>query len=223
MTKQKKSIIVIFASVLVVGEIIGLILSFYNQMKMGNPAYFVFRAYTQDSNILSLFSALILLITTVKAIKSDSDISHKALVFRYVTTCLTTVTFLIVIVVLMPSKNPEVGGFMNNFIKGSLFFYHGFCPILALIMFLFMESGHNLKASNIFIALLPTFLYAIIWISLIAFNIVPDENAPYPFLRVHQQSVGTSVMWFCIILGVAAVVAIILYFIGREKIARNLP
>lgn len=218
MTKQKKIVIAILAAILFVCEIIGLVLSFYNQMvKMGYPAYYVFKAYTQDSNILSMFSALALLVAAIKATKTGNGISRKVLVFRYVTTCLTTVTFLIVVVVLMPNKNPEVGGFINNFFKGSLFFYHGFCPILALIMFLFIEGKYYLKASNVFLALFPTFLYAIIWISLVAFNIVPDEEAPYPFLRVHQQSIGTSIMWFCIILGVAFAVAVIFYFIDRKR------
>lgn len=218
MTKQKKTVIAVLAVILFVCEIIGLVLSFYNQMVIqGHPAYYVFKAYTQDSNILSMFSALALLIAAVKAIKNGTDISRKALLARYVTTCLTTVTFLIVVVVLMPNKNPEVGGFINNFFKGSLFFYHGFCPLLALAMFLFIEGKHYLKVSHIFLALLPTFLYAAIWISLVAFNIVPDEDAPYPFLRVHQQSIGTSVMWFCVIIGVAAVVAAVLYYIGRKK------
>lgn len=217
MSNQRKKVVAILAFVLLVAEIIGLIISVINQLKKGNPAYYVFKAYTQDSNILSMFSALVLLLAAVKAIKSGSEISHKALVFRYVTTCLTTVTFLIVVVVLMPNKDPEVGGFINNFFTGSLFWYHGFCPILAFIMFLFFEGKHDLKAKNIILAVIPTFLYAITWVSLVAFNIVPDEDAPYPFLRVHQQSVGTSVMWCCIILGVAAVVATVLYFIGREK------
>lgn len=164
-----------------------------------------------------MFSALVLLIAAVKAIKSESELSHKALVFRYVTTCLTTVTLLIVLVVLAPSNDPKTGGFVHNFFYGSLFWYHGFCPILALLMFLFFEGKHDLRAKNIILAIIPTFLYAITWVSLVAFNIVPDEDAPYPFLRVHQQSVGASVMWCCIILGVAAVVATVLYFIGREK------
>ena len=70
---------------------------------------------------------------------------------------------------------------------------------------------------TIFLGLLPTLLYTAVWISLIAFNIVPDDAAPYPFLKVHQQSVGTSVMWFCIVLGVASAVAVVLYFIGSKK------
>ena len=32
-----------------------------------------------------------------------------------------------------------------------------------------------------------------------------------------KKTVGTSIMWFCIIMGVATVVAVIFYFIGREK------
>lgn len=217
MTKQQKQLIAALSAMLFMGEVIGLIISVLNQLKKGNPWYYVFKAYTQDSNIISMFSAFVLLLATIKALRSESEISHKARVFRYVTTCLTTVTFLIVLVVLMPNKDPEVGGFMHNFFSGSLFWYHGFCPILALLMFLFFEGKHDLRAKNIILAIIPTFLYAIVWVSLVSFNIVPDEDAPYPFLRVHQQSVSTSVMWCCIILGVAAVVATVLFFIGREK------
>lgn len=68
MTRQKKTVIAVSAAILFVCEIIGLVLSFYNQMvKQGHPAYYVFKAYTQDSNILSMFSALALLIAAVVA------------------------------------------------------------------------------------------------------------------------------------------------------------
>ena len=217
MTKQQKQLIAALSAMLFMGEVFGLIISVLNQLKKGNPWYYVFKAYTQDSNILSMFSAFVLLLATIKALRSESEISHKALVFRYVTTCLTTVTLLIVLVVLAPSNDPDTGGFKHNFFSGSLFWYHGFCPILALLMFLFFEGKHDLRAKNIILAIIPTFLYAIVWVSLVSFYIVPDEDAPYPFLRVHQQSVSTSVMWCCIILGVAAVVATVLFFIGREK------
>lgn len=217
MTKHQKQLIAALSAMLFMGEVFGLIISVLNQLKKGNPWYYVFKAYTQDSNILSMFSALVLLIAAVKAIKSESELSHKALVFRYVTTCLTTVTLLIVLVVLAPSNDPDTGGFVHNFFYGSLFWYHGFCPILALLMFLFFEGKHDLRAKNIILAIIPTFLYAITWVSLVGFKIVKDKDAPYGFLHVHEQSVGTSVMWCCIILGVAAVVATVLFFIGREK------
>ena len=86
----------------------------------------------------------------------------------YVTVTALTLTFLISLCVLAPVK-----GFVLIF-TGSRFFLHGLCPILAIITFCFVLKDLRLKLWTTFLCLLPVFIYACVYYTLV--RIVGEER-----------------------------------------------
>ena len=62
----------------------------------------------------------------------------------------------------------------------------------------------KLNIKNSFISLIPTVIYSIV---LIILNIVNVVDGPYPFLKVCNQSVLTSILWVIIIYAIVFVVS----------------
>ena len=94
-----------------------------------------------------------------------------------------------------------------------LLFHHTLCPILCIISFVLFENEYKIKKKYILYSLIPTFLYAIIFIFLNAFNIV---NGPYFFLKVNNQPIYMSIIWFFAIMSLAAGISSLLWFLNKR-------
>ena len=62
-----------------------------------------------------------------------------------------------------------------------------------------------------YISLLPTAVYAVCSTTGNALKIM---NGPYPFLRVYEQPLYMSVIWFVLILSLAYIIALVIYKIS---------
>lgn len=62
------------------------------------------------------------------------------------------------------------------------------------------EKEPHLNTKSAFTATIPTLIYAIL---LIILNIVGAVDGPYPFLRVMNQPLYMSFVWFIVIVGSA--------------------
>ena len=84
------------------------------------------------------------------------------------------------------------------------------------VMLLF-EKEPNLNTKSAFTATIPTLIYAIL---LIILNIVGAVDGPYAFLRVMNQPLYMSFVWFIVIVGGAFFLALLLQklnSIGRKR------
>ena len=130
---------------------------------------------------------------------------------KYSATLSVTLTFLMVLLVLMP-----LGDFNYQFylIDDGAFFRHILCPLLAIISFLFFEntSLENSLKNNLR-AVYFTIIYTVIMAIL---NILRIIVGPYPFLEVYNQSVLMSVIWIIVILGLDLVLARILLYVKNR-------
>lgn len=188
---NKKSLI--FNLLIVVLEIIGLIVTLFYNNRIS------YEYYTEDSNILALFSSLLFVIFLLKG-----KIPKWVQLFKYMTTICLTVTFLVVIFILAPMYN-----FAYNYLlfHNSLLYQHLLCPILSIITFLFFDDIDVLGVRENFFGIFLTILYAVI---LIVLNIMELVVGPYPFLMVRNQSLFMSIVWFVLIIGLAYLIAFIL-------------
>ena len=144
--------------------------------------------YTVLSNFMAFVSSALLLLAGAGPFVTA---------LRYLSVCMMTMTFLVVVFVLVP---------MSKDVKGMLFhdtelFYHTVCPILTALSYVLWEARSNAWL----LPVLVTLVYGVIMMYL---NYIRKVDGPYPFLKVHDQSPRATVIWilvmFAIIGGIAA-------------------
>ena len=168
---------------IIAGEIAGLV---FSVEKNGWWKQFVY--YTQCSNYLLLIVTVIHLVCLLRR-------SVPAWVerWRYVAACLTTVTFIVTVCVLIPwYGHPEYFLFQTNGL-----FQHLLCPLLAAAGLPFLRK---MRKKDSLLAVVPTAVYGTVFFALNYFGLF---DGPYPFLRVHAQPWYMSVIWFAVILAAA--------------------
>lgn len=156
--------------------------------------------YTNDSNLITLFSSLLFIILYRKKIELVKDL-------RFLSTILLTITFLVVIFILCPmyNFNYKLLMFTNTFLV-----FHTICPILSFISYVFFEEG----SKNKYLGLIFTIAYTIV---LIMLNILDLVVGPYPFLEVKKQSLLMISIWGIIILGGSYLIGLLIYKLNKQK------
>lgn len=198
---KKRSISLTLNLMIVVFEIIGFILSY----KYNNRIAIEF--YTEDSNILLLVCSSLFAYYII----SNKSIPKWLHSFKYLATTCVSITFFIVLFILIPMGNFDFYSFLFN---GTLLFHHTICPILGIITFLYFDNLKIYKDEEIYISLLFTIIYAIITITLNAFNLL---KGPYPFLMVNNQPLIISVIWLIVIFSFVYTISYTLRLIHLKK------
>ncbi len=187
---------IVINSIIVILEIIGFVL-IISKLKLGAFLY-----YTECSNLLLLISSSILIYKSYRDLKGKPQPCKIFEILRY-SSCLSVfVTFLVVLTILGPIME---NGYYGAFISGSMKYHHLLCPLLGTFSFIFLEK-YEFDSRDVIRSLYFTVIYAIILISLNIANVV---DGPYPFLRVHDQSILTSILYFFGIVGGTVVLSII--------------
>lgn len=175
--------------------------------------YNMFKYYTEDSNYLAIIASLVFTVFGVAALIRKTAVPAWVYRFRYVATCVLTVTLTVVLFVLAPMAGE--GWFQLLFTRrGDLLFHHAVCPIIAIVSLLFLEDTPPLKLGDTFVALSPTVIYGAVLVTLNAFNKV---SGPYPFLKVNSQPWYMTIVWLVVILGGAYLITFVYRLILNNK------
>ncbi len=199
-TNLKLIAAVVVNGLIIVFEVLGLILS------IDDHGLAMFQFYTQDSNYFALVASVLFEIYAVRKLRGRGDIPGWISTVRYMATCCLTLTFLVVIFVLAPMGNWTY--FVPMLTYGSMLYHHLLCPILSIVSLIVFESTCRPPKNRILIATIPTVAYAIIAIIL---NLTGTLHGPYPFLYVYEQPVWLSIVWLFVILGMALLIAWLLW------------
>ena len=159
--------------------------------------------YTEDSNIILLFSSILILIYLIQ----DKELPSWLKSFRFLAVVSVTTTFIIVLTVLSWSTDQ---GLYHLLFFNHLLYLHTLCPLLAIMSFIFIEKYDDL---NVIHGIYFTIFYAVV---LIILNILKIVDGPYPFLRVYDQSILESVVWIIVIVGVSYLIAAILKKVNEK-------
>ncbi len=175
-----------------------------------NLKFQTFIYYTQDSNLLLLISSMIYSYYLILQLQGKKvKIPKWFTILRFTATLSVLVTFVVVLTVLTPMFS---NGLVGAFLEGSMLYHHLLCPLLGVGSFIFIE-GYKLDKKDAFKSLYFTIAYAIVFIFLNTFNIV---DGPYPFLRVHEQSIFISMLWVILIHGGAYLSSLLLIFLNKK-------
>lgn len=133
------------------------------------------RYFTTLSNIFCAVTAVITLFFNVKNVLHDEfEFPFSVTVLKYMSATAISVTFFTVVILLSPMVAINGKSYFLLF-KGNSFFMHFFCPLLAILNFLLFERTGRLKFKHTFLAMIPTAIYAAVYLlCVIAFKVWPD-------------------------------------------------
>ncbi len=151
--------------------------------------------YTQLSNIVTLISSVCYLINSGSAF---------TITMRYLSTVMLVMTVLVTLFVLVPSG----AGFTRMMLSGNGLFHHTLCPAVSITSYMLWER----HSSMWMIPVAVTLVYGIV---LLYLNHAETVDGPYPFFRVHQQSVRTTVIWMTVLLILIAAFSLGVAFIAK--------
>jgi hypothetical protein len=148
--------------------------------------------YTEDSNVFAMLACSCLAVSEIQILRGKKTaIPHWIQFAKYISAVCLTLTFLVVIFVLIPMQGGiSTAHFM--LVDGSMLYHHLFCPILVFLSFLWLDPLDPLAKKDTLLVLVPTLIYGVIMIVL---NLLQLAEGPYPFLRVTQQPWFASVLW----------------------------
>ena len=117
-----------------------------------------FCMFTVNSNILCGLGMIVVVPYTIDGMrKRDFNLPNWVVDLLFCGVTSVGLTFLVSLCILAPVK-----GFVLIF-TGSRFFLHGLCPILAIIAFCFLMTGHVIKLKEALVSMSPVILYAMVY------------------------------------------------------------
>ena len=129
-----------------------------------------FRMFTVLSNILVGVASAMTIPFAVDGIrKRNYHLPRWIVTLTYVSVNCISLTFLVALAVLSPRA-----GFAPIMTDGKNLFLHTIVPILAILSFLFVNAYHTVKFKTAFLAVLPVFVYAMVY--LVSAIIIGEEN-----------------------------------------------
>ncbi len=192
---KNKNVSIILNVLIIIFEIMGFVIS-YNNMNRIAIEY-----YTEESNLIALVCSTIYLVYLIGKKKIPRWLSE----FKYITNINLSITFLVVLFILIPMDNFKFKAYL---IDGTMKYHHLICPILSVCSFIFFDSLCKFNKKDIHYGLTITIVYAIVMIIL---NIIGLIVGPYPFLMVKNQTILASIFWCIAILGFSYIIAFLLY------------
>lgn len=154
------------------------------------------RFYTVDSNLLGAAACAVSVFFILRRQINGKAAPDWAEILKYVAVCCLMVTFLVVVLVLAPMFG-GASAYRAMLTQGDMLYHHLLCPLLILLSFLLFDRVPVKTAVAAGYAVIPTLLYAAVTVTL---NILGIMEGPYPFLRVYDQPVWVSCVWFIVIL-----------------------
>ena len=150
--------------------------------------------YTQLSNLVTAVSAALLLVFGQP---------EWITVLRYLSSCMLVMTFFVTICVLIP-----MGGDPKKLLwSGNGLYHHILCPVISTVSYIIVEN--HAGSGWIWLPVVMTFIYGM---AMLYLNGIRKVDGPYPFFRVHDQSVSATVLWMCVLMAVIAAFSLLVWF-----------
>ena len=153
--------------------------------------------YTQLSNLITTLSATLLLFLGQP---------YWVTVLRYISTCMLVMTFFVTTCVLIP-----MGGSAKKLLwSGNGLYHHVLCPVISTASYIIVEM--HAAGSLIWLPAVITLAYGIVMLCL---NGLRKVDGPYPFFRVHYQSVAATVLWMAILFAAVTGISAAVWALAR--------
>ena len=176
---------------------------------LGTANITVFKYFTFQSNVFMGVVAFIYAWYQLLILLGKKDkLPHVLLVFNHVGTTAVSLTFLVVVFFLGP-----IYGYNLMYLGANLFF-HGLAPLAAMIGYMFIHKECQIKFTDTFFAILPSFLYGTVYlINVVANNAYGNVKIDFYMFGANGPVIG--VLNFVIVMGVAYGFGVVLFIVNR--------
>lgn len=153
------NIIVVLATAAITGSYY-----FYSRNPLVETGFDSYKFFTTDSNILAAVSSIVLIPFEVQILRGKrKKLPHAAVVLKYIGMASVMLTFITVLVILLPQYDAEF------LLLGTAFYMHLAGPLAALVTFLFLETDSAVTLPETFLTLIPPSLYGAVYIAQVVF------------------------------------------------------
>ena len=170
----------------------------------------MFTMYTELSNIFNGAVCLLVGLWQLSCIFTGWELPLWLKRLKFISTSCLAMTFLTVVIILAPMYEDGNGWYIMLF-TGSMLYHHFLDPVLAILSLVLFERLPRLPLGQVWWALVPTILYGLYDLH---GNITGAIDGPYPFMRVYDQTIQETLMWFTIILVTNLLYAFLLWWLG---------
>lgn len=170
----------------------------------------MFTMYTELSNIFNGAVCLLVGLWQLGCIFTGRELPLWLKRLKFISTSCLAMTFLTVVIILAPMYEDGNGWYIMLF-TGSMLYHHFLDPVLAILSLVLFERLPRLPLGQVWWALVPTILYGLYDLH---GNITGTIDGPYPFMRVYDQTIQETLMWFTIILVTNLLYAFLLWWLG---------
>lgn len=175
--RRKCLITLLFSAAVVICVCVGVVMNLttLHDENFDHMGIETFCMFTVNSNIFMGIAMFLTLPYTIDGLRNRYfRLPDWLVLLLFVAATALSITFLVSLCLLAPVK-----GFVLIF-TGSRFFLHGLCPILAIVTFCFVLKDLHLRFAATFLCLIPVFVYACIYYTLVA--VLGRWNDFYGFL-----------------------------------------
>ena len=133
---------------------------FYSNNPLVETGFDSYKFFTTDSNILAAVSSLVMIPYEIQILRGKrSKLPHFAEVLKYIGMTSVMLTFLTVIIILLPQYNAAF------LLLGTALYMHVAGPLAALVTFLFLETDTKITLPETLSALIPSVLYGAVYLT----------------------------------------------------------
>lgn len=173
-------------------------------------AEIVVTMYTELSNMFNAAVCALVAVFQLVNLFTGWDLPRWLKRLKFLSTSCLAMTFLTVVFILAPMYEDGNGWYIMLF-TGSMLYHHFLNPVLAILSLVLFERLPRLPLGQVWWALVPTILYGLYDLH---GNITGTIDGPYPFMRVYDQTIQETLMWFAIILVTNLLYAFLLWWLG---------
>ena len=167
----------------------------------------MFKFFTVDSN---LFMGIVSLIFVIK----NKSITKNMYRLKLMSTTAVSLTLIVVLAYLAPISQGELKSMLQN----SNLFFHLIIPVLSIINFTIFENTNKLKIKDTLYGLIPTIIYAILYVINLIIHIENNEISPkYDWYWFAQNGILQAILTAITIITTTYIITLLLWKLNKRR------
>lgn len=167
----------------------------------------MFKFFTVDSN---LFMGIVSLIFIIK----NKSITKNMYRLKLMSTTAVSLTLIVVLAYLAPISQ----GGLKSMLQNSNLFFHLIIPVLSIINFTIFENTNKLKIKDTLYGLIPTIIYAILYVINLIIHIENNEISPkYDWYWFAQNGILQAILTAITIITTTYIITLLLWKLNKRR------
>lgn len=167
----------------------------------------MFKFFTVDSN---LFMGIVSLIFIIK----NKSITKNMYRLKLMSTTAVSLTLIVVLAYLAPISQ----GGLKSMLQNSNLFFHLIIPVLSIINFTIFENTNKLKIKDTLYGLIPTIIYAILYVINLIIHIENNAISPkYDWYWFAQNGILQAILTAITIITTTYIITLLLWKLNKRR------